>query len=138
MKQQLTGWQRWLPWGIVGVMALWAISSLRPPADPSPFRIKEFSELPVLLNGRVQPMDSVARNSLLILRSKQSLALEDGKMMDATEWLLEMMTRPDKADEDAFIQLHPRVVDKSDVEKLVVCVLIAPVEGAVSANVVGA
>jgi hypothetical protein len=27
------------------------------------------------------------------------LALEDGKMMDATEWLLEMMTRPDKADE---------------------------------------
>ncbi len=99
MKQPLTGWQRWLPWGIVGLAALWVVAALKPPTDPSPFRIREFAELPVLLNGRVQPLDSVARNSLLILRSKQSLALEDGKQMDATEWMLEMMTHPDLADQ---------------------------------------
>jgi len=32
--------------------------------------------LPVLLNGRIQPLDSVARNSLLQIRSTGSVPLE--------------------------------------------------------------
>ena len=46
--------------------------------------------------------------------------------------------RPDQADEDAFVQFHPRVVDEGDVDELVVHVLIRPGEGAIGAHVIRA
>jgi hypothetical protein len=51
--------------------------------------------------GRVEPLDSVARNSLLAIREKQSLNLEPWKawnqhpkIISATEWLANMMMNP--------------------------------------------
>ena len=74
--------KKWLPWIITAVCALWIISALRPKPEKE-FHTRAFGRLPVLLNGRIQPMDSVARNSLLQLRSKQSIALVDGKKLTA-------------------------------------------------------
>ena len=37
------------------------------------FHTRDFGRLPVLLNGRVQPLDSVARNTLLQIRERQSV-----------------------------------------------------------------
>jgi ABC-type transport system involved in cytochrome c biogenesis permease subunit len=105
-----TGMRRWLPWVITIVFAGWAIGNLAPRKDKSPFHISEFAKLPVLLEGRVQPLDSVARNTLLLIRGKSTVAIEpEGSMsgmerafktkrMSAIEWLLEMTTRPDTAD----------------------------------------
>ena len=105
-----TGMRRWLPWVITIVFAGWAIGNLAPRKDKSAFHISEFAKLPVLLEGRVQPLDSVARNTLLLIRGKSTVAIEpEGsasgmektfktKRMSAIEWLLEMMTRPDVAD----------------------------------------
>ena len=36
------------------------------------FDLDAFSQLPVLRGGRVKPLDSVARNILLVLRNKRS------------------------------------------------------------------
>ncbi len=90
--------RKWLPWILVAVFAAWMISTLRPKKEAG-FRTQEFAKLPVLLDGRIQPMDSVARNSLLQLRTKQTVRLEDKKQLSAIEWLLEVMMRPEIADE---------------------------------------
>jgi len=55
--------------------------------------IEAFGRLPVLEGGRVKPIDSVARNSLLMIRSQQSFRFT-GKKVGATEWLLDVMFRP--------------------------------------------
>ena len=69
--------------------------------------LREFARLPVLLNGRIQPFDSVARNSLLQIRSTSDVPLEEvpswkfwhhPKKLKATAWLLEVMFKPEVAD----------------------------------------
>ncbi len=102
--------KRWIPWIIaVGALGL-ALSRLAPPADRG-FAVSDFGRLIVVFNGRVQPFDSVARNSLLQIRGKQSLH-EDGKegTLDAMSWLLEVMFRPELADARRVFRIdHPDV-----------------------------
>ncbi len=73
---------------------------------------KSFGKLPVSFNGRFQPMDSLARNSLLQIREKQSLYLkEEKRTMPAIEWLAEVMMTPEKADGRKVFRIdHPDVV----------------------------
>ena len=85
------------------------------------FRVHEFGRLPVLLNGRVQPFDSVARNALLQIRGTGYVPLQEKKSYEfwkhptklkATEWLMEVMTRPEVADtRPIFLIYHPDMVD---------------------------
>jgi hypothetical protein len=99
-----------LPWIITALFAAWILSALRPRPDKE-FHTRSFGRLPVLLNGRIQPMDSVARNSLLQLRSKQSIALDDGKKLTAIEWLLEVMMKPELADDRKTFRIdHPELI----------------------------
>lgn len=104
-------WQRIAPWLILAIMALWMVSGLRTAKNTTEYKLEEFSQIPVLLNGRVQPWDSVAKNSLLMLRGKSTVLLTDKpqeelgffqkaklEKMTAMEWLLEAMTRPELAD----------------------------------------
>ena len=65
-----------MPWLVAGLAVAWLVSTLIPPAEKE-FQSREFGRLPVLLNGRVQPLDSVARNALLQLRAKQSVRVTD-------------------------------------------------------------
>ena len=95
--------KKWLPIVIMGVMAAWFLSTLRPAEDKS-FAFSQFAKLPVVFNGRVQPMDSLARNSLLQIREKQEANLEPWKgasarMMPATEWMASVMMDPATADQ---------------------------------------
>jgi ABC-type transport system involved in cytochrome c biogenesis permease subunit len=81
-------------------MALWFFGQLQPPKDKD-FAFNEFGKLPVVFNGRMKPMDSLARNSLLQIREKQTLNLEPWKswsekpkIISATEWLVNVMMNP--------------------------------------------
>ena len=47
------------------------------PKKEASFHVREFGRLPVLLNGRIQPFDSVARNALLQIRSTGDVPLEE-------------------------------------------------------------
>jgi ABC-type transport system involved in cytochrome c biogenesis permease subunit len=109
MKKLLSNWRTWLPWAVLVTMAFWVIGNLQEHQKKSPYNINEFAKLPVLLNGRIQPFDSVAQNTLRMLRGKSTVVLSDKpeeelgtfdfpKKMPATEWLLEVMTRPEDAD----------------------------------------
>ena len=54
--------KKWIPLILVVVMAGWFLAGLRQPPETG-FNSREFGKLPVLMNGRFQPFDSVARNS---------------------------------------------------------------------------
>src|SRR4051812_13516041 len=95
-----------LPLIITLIFAAWLIGGLRMPADkPDKFAYGEFGRIPVMSNGRFQPLDSLGRNSLLQLREKQRANLETWKqwyefpkMISANEWLATMLFAPERAD----------------------------------------
>jgi ABC-type transport system involved in cytochrome c biogenesis permease subunit len=71
-----TGWRRWAPWAIFGLFLLLVAMGLRPPQAKGEYDTVAFGKLPVLLGGRIKPMDSVARNSLLQIAGQQSIPLD--------------------------------------------------------------
>lgn len=62
------------------------------------FDLDSFSRIPVLRGGRVKPLDSVARNILLVLRNKRSALDESGKKVEAIKWLAAMLFDSEEAD----------------------------------------
>ena len=87
-----------VPWILVAAFAAWVLSALHQPPETG-FHTRDFGRLPVLLNGRVQPLDSVARNTLLQIRERQSARRPELP----TAWLMETMMNPDAADKlDVF------------------------------------
>jgi cytochrome c-type biogenesis protein CcsB len=127
-----------LPWFFVALFGAEIIAVVMPKRDAD-FHVREFGRLPVLLNGRIQPFDSVGLNSLRQIRSTGDVPLEgngaDGswgewtelrknpkalplsernwwqfgkhpKKLKATAWLLEVMCRPEEADERPIFLIH--------------------------------
>jgi ABC-type transport system involved in cytochrome c biogenesis permease subunit len=116
-----------VPWAILGLFLLYvAEAAFRPGRSPAGLDLAGFGRLPVLLNGRVQPFDSVARNSLLQIRSTATVPLEQKKTakfwehprkLSSTEWLLEVMTMPEVADErKIFLVHHPELLGELDLK----------------------
>lgn len=54
--------------------------------------LDEFGRLPVLEGGRVKPIDTLARNNLMVITSRQTWRDEQGRSQPATKWLLDVMT----------------------------------------------
>ena len=110
-----------LPWCFLALFAVEIVAVLLPKKD-GVFHTAEFGRLPVLLNGRIQPFDSVARNSLLQIRSTGDVPLEEvpswqfwhhPKKLKSTEWLLEVFFRPDAADtRPIFLIHHPDLISE--------------------------
>ena len=82
-----------VPWIACGLALAGALVALVPPGNPRGFDVEGFSHLPVLEGGRVKPLDSVARNSLLMIRGQQGFR-HGGYHVSADEWLLDLMFRP--------------------------------------------
>jgi len=70
--------QKWAPPLLMCVMALWFLGNLQAPKDRD-FAFSEFAQLPLTASGRIEPMDSLARNSLLEIREKQTVNTEPWK-----------------------------------------------------------
>lgn len=72
--------------------------SLRPFIS-NDFNITSFQKLPVQENGRIKPIDTLARNYLLMISGKQSVALPDDskKRINAIVWLMDLTMRPEVA-----------------------------------------
>ena len=106
--------KKWFPWIIAVLLGGWALGSLRLPAN-QPWAVRDFGRLPVMFGGRVQPLDSLARNSLLQIREKQAANFEPWKswwekpkLISATEWVMLVMMKPAEADTWPVFRLdHP-------------------------------
>ena len=100
--------KRWLPLLALILGLAYLGSTLLPPRNPGSFDTVGFGRLPVLANGRIKPMDTLARSSLLQLQDRQRIVgynvQPDGRVVldesDLTpeEWLLDVFFRPEKAD----------------------------------------
>ncbi len=108
--------KKWLPILLTLVFAGWIAGSLRAPKDKDgAMAVETFGRLPIVSGGRVQPLDSLARNSLLQLREKQTANIEPWKsnsdhpkILSGTEWLLAMTMTPAVADAWPVIRIdHP-------------------------------
>ena len=82
---------------------------------PSPSQdsidLESFSRIPVLRGGRVKPIDSVARNSLLVLRNKRTALDAEGNKVPAIEWLAKVLFKPEDADQlKTFVVDHDQVL----------------------------
>jgi ABC-type transport system involved in cytochrome c biogenesis permease subunit len=81
------------------------------------FDFKEFGKIPVLLDGRIKPIDTVARTSLRLLHDKQTLRTEEGKLT-AIQWLAELLISPDSANQQKVFSIHDQeVLDLLKLEK---------------------
>jgi ABC-type transport system involved in cytochrome c biogenesis permease subunit len=107
--------KKWIPAILAAVMAVWALSGLQQPPETG-FDVRAFGKLPVLMNGRFQPFDSVARNSLLQIRTKQTVFTEENgksRTMSAMDWLLEAMMKPESADDRKVFRIDNNEVTES-------------------------
>src|SRR5215471_16391222 len=92
--------KRFLPWVIFPVAAALIAPSWMPPKTvEDDFDFGRFGKIPLLIGGRVKPLDTVARNSLLIVHGKQELRLESGKQLSAMEWLSDVLFNAPVADQ---------------------------------------
>ena len=94
---------RIVPWAAFGLALAAALLSVLPPR-PAPFDLDAFGRLPVLEGGRVKPIDSLARNSLLMIRGQQSFA-SGGRTISADAWLLDVLFRPEVADRQPIFRI---------------------------------
>lgn len=107
--------KRWTPRLLVALGALMLAARLLPPRNPGAFDLQGFGRLPVLANGRIKPMDTVARSSLLLLQGNQALNAPDGNsplraadghLLTPMDWLLDVFFRQDAADAYAVFTIN--------------------------------
>jgi ABC-type transport system involved in cytochrome c biogenesis permease subunit len=105
--------------GVIPLIALvlglaYVASGFLPARNPGAFDTVGFGRLPILADGRIKPMNTLARSSLLQLQGRQDVIVSDGSEIAPDEWLLDVFFRPDKAD------TYPTfLVDDPDVLSLV-------------------
>ncbi len=112
---------KFLPWFFLALFATEIIAVMLPKKDGD-LHVAEFGRLPALLNGRIQPLDSIARNSLLQIRSTGDVPLEllpswqfwrHPKKLKSTEWLLEVFFAPELANtRSIFLIHHPDLISE--------------------------
>jgi ABC-type transport system involved in cytochrome c biogenesis permease subunit len=102
---------RWTSLGtaiaIVFVCAIYAMSLgaiLRPVGIASKFDLDAFGALPISYEGRVQPLDSLARNSLKIVSGRETASVDEGSV-SAIRWLADVFGQPEKASNYKVIRI---------------------------------
>ncbi|RAP32836.1 hypothetical protein DID77_04010 [Candidatus Marinamargulisbacteria bacterium SCGC AG-439-L15] len=93
--------KRWIPWVGLAIMGAYVISG----CFFTQTNTSTFGQLPVLNNGRLKPLESVARESLLVIHGKQTLKTEKQKI-SAIDWLLHSIATPEKSDEMPLFFIH--------------------------------
>ncbi len=89
--------KRFLPILILVLAIIYLIGSMRSESK-SDYDLNGFGHIPVLHNGRLKPIDSVARNALLMLSGKQYMRYDE-KKINAIDWLLSVVSNPALADQ---------------------------------------
>ncbi len=106
----MTTGQRIFPWCVVLLAGVYLCVGALPAKDTGPYRYGQLGLLPVSADGRVKPLDTVARNSLMILSDKQTLR-QDGASVPAIQWLTDVIARHEQADEYPVFRIdHPGVL----------------------------
>lgn len=103
-----------LIWLIVAATVAYVLAPLLQHDTSAGFGMQKFGRLPVLLNGRIKPLDTVARTSLLIIHGRQTLRTDHGTL-SAIDWLAEVLMKADEADlRKIFVIRNPETLAALD------------------------
>jgi ABC-type transport system involved in cytochrome c biogenesis permease subunit len=94
-----TGLARFVPWMALAGFAIYMVPVMAPPDEVNRMDLQSFARIPVEDRGRIKPLDTVARNSLLVISNRETFNDESGKEkvdhQPAMKWLLDIMTGGD-------------------------------------------
>jgi len=90
--------KRRLPFLVLVLAALGVVATLPAPKIVSGFDLATYGRLPALVDGRLKPLDTIARTSLLALQGRQRFVTPEGHTLAPSEWLLDIFYAPEKAD----------------------------------------
>lgn len=103
--------KKFIPYLVLALGALWNASTLAPRQTESEFDLDGFGRLPVLANGRIKPLDTVARSSLLQLQGRQRVKTDEKSSIQPIEWLATLGFDSAKANTyRTFEIVHPDVL----------------------------
>ena len=90
-SQQLRQQDFWIPALVLLIFAGWVTSCARPLSEKATRKqLSEFGKLPVAYGGRLQPLDTLARNTLRAVSGRQYLEDLQGEKQPAIRWLLDV------------------------------------------------
>ncbi len=84
----------------------WLVSGLLHFIPRSTPDLDAFASLPVMADGRLKCFGTLARGALLTMSGKQRLTTPEGQRLDATGWLLTLLSRPASADAYPVFTIH--------------------------------
>src|SRR5260370_12962584 len=80
---------------------------IAPPADEGgPIHFGEFAKIPVVDHGRTKPMDTLARNALMVISSRQTFGDKGQPGQPAIQWLVDVMTSESRLFKEGRAEQH--------------------------------
>jgi ABC-type transport system involved in cytochrome c biogenesis permease subunit len=92
------------------VLLLWTVSKMLPPKEPPGLDLYDFGKLPVLVGGRVMPMDTLARLALSAWNHHGTYTAANGKVEQPSQGLLEIFMRPEHSDSAKLFEVSNQEV----------------------------
>lgn len=80
-----------VPGLVVALCATWLIMQVRPPSPKASFDYYAFGQTPIIAQGRVKPIDTLARNTLKVMSNREAYVDEKDKSQPAIRWLLDVI-----------------------------------------------
>jgi ABC-type transport system involved in cytochrome c biogenesis permease subunit len=103
-----------IPGAVVLLCAVYLIAQMRPGQHDGPYALHLLGLTPVSSEGRVKPLDTVARASLLAISGRQELTHEGDNGLEkltAMQWLTDVATKSDAAEQYKVFRIdHPDVL----------------------------
>jgi ABC-type transport system involved in cytochrome c biogenesis permease subunit len=87
-----------IPVFVVAVAAVCVLLGVAQRPEGESDAVLAFGRLPVLAEGRIKPLNSVARSTLLVVQGRQRVMKADRTELTPDEWLLDVFFVPEKAD----------------------------------------
>lgn len=113
--------KKFLPLIVLLLGAGYLVSTLRPEKNSTQFDLAGFGRVPVLVNGRIKPLDTVARTSLLTLQGRQRVSTPEisQPFVDSpSQWLATVFFDAAKADDMPIIKIEsPEVLSLLGLEE---------------------
>jgi ABC-type transport system involved in cytochrome c biogenesis permease subunit len=98
---------RFFPVAVVAIFALYLVARGQAPSGRAgELNLYEFGKIPVVEQGRVKPLDTVARNTLRIISDKQTFTDEDGHRQPAIRWLADVIADPETAEKHRVFRIE--------------------------------
>ena len=93
--------KKYLSLAVLLLGTLFLVSTLLPHRNRTAFDLAGFGRLPVLSSGRLKPLDTIARTTLLTIQGRQRVGTPERTepfVATSAEWLAEVLFAPAKAD----------------------------------------